>query len=122
MWYELVIFCEGGQVRTLKRALLKAGAAIFDEDTCRLTAGGDIVDFVFSDEVRRSYSESEWQEVISCSTGDVPVLVLATSKNVAATVLRDLIRAVPSKTMVDDGNAPLRLMTMGQLIHMILEA
>ncbi|MFG1856386.1 hypothetical protein ACGFJT_31450 [Actinomadura geliboluensis] len=46
MWHELVIFVEEGRVDSLTGALLKAGAAIFDEKTRRLEMGNKIVDFV----------------------------------------------------------------------------
>ncbi|MFF4239409.1 hypothetical protein ACFYYL_26350 [Actinomadura geliboluensis] len=94
MWNELVIFCEKEQVESLRRALLEAGATIYDEQTHRLARGGQIVDFVLDEEVRRSYSKEEWREVAPFSL---------------------------SETIVDDGRAPLRLMTLEQWIRAVVE-
>ncbi|MFE9102716.1 hypothetical protein [Actinomadura geliboluensis] len=121
MWNELVIFCEKEQVESLRRALLEAGATIYDEQTHRLTRGGQIVDFVLDEEVRRSYSKEEWREVVGSSAGGVPVLVLSTSTSVAGCVLREVVPFSLSETIVDDGRAPLRLMTLEQWIRAVVE-
>ncbi|WP_301177999.1 hypothetical protein [Actinomadura geliboluensis] len=52
------------------------------------------MDFVLDEEVRRSYSKEEWREVAPFSL---------------------------SETIVDDGRAPLRLMTLEQWIRAVVE-
>lgn len=59
--------------------------------------------------------------MVGSSAGGVPVLVLSTSTNVAGCVLREVVPFSLSGTIVDDGRAPLRLMTLEQWIRAVVE-